>query len=70
MEIQVELIVTMSNNYIFKVSSISLETERGNSTHYQLSQPQPQHNATQHQHSCGVGHENDFANPTPLFKLG
>ena len=30
-----------------------------------LSQPQQQHNVTQPQHSCWVGHENDFANPTP-----
>ena len=30
-----------------------------------LSQPQPQHNLTQPQHSGWVGHENDFANPTP-----
>ena len=29
-----------------------------------LSQPQQQHNVTQPQHSCWVGHENDFANPT------
>ena len=34
-----------------------------------LSQPQPQHNVTQPQHSCWVGHENDFANPTPPQKL-
>ena len=32
--------------------------------HPQLSQPQKQHNVTQPQHSCWVGHENDFANPT------
>ena len=30
-----------------------------------LSQPQPQHNLTQPQHSGWVGHENDFATPTP-----
>ena len=30
-----------------------------------LSQPQPQHNVTQPQYSGWVGHENDFANPTP-----
>ena len=30
----------------------------------QLSQPQQQHNVTQPQHSCWVGHENYFANPT------
>ena len=30
-----------------------------------FSQPQPQHNVTQPQHSGWVGHENDFANPTP-----
>ena len=29
-----------------------------------LSQPQPQHNLTQPQHSGWVGHENDFTNPT------
>ena len=30
-----------------------------------LSQPQQKHNVTQPQQSCWVGHENDFANPTP-----
>ena len=29
----------------------------------QLSQTQQQHNKTQPQHSCWVGHENDLANP-------
>ena len=30
-----------------------------------LLQPQTQHNGTQPQYSGWVGHENDFANPTP-----
>ena len=30
-----------------------------------LSQPQPQHNVTQSQHSGRIGHENDFETPPP-----